>query len=176
MHPLEVEMTANARVAARSEGVERFVYCSVLHPLLRDVRHHRLKLDCEERLADSNLAWTIVQASRYMQHLLPIRPQVLKDGVHRMPFRTRARFSLVDLNDVAAAVALVVGDQRRLYASHELAGPEPLSQEDMAAITARVLGRPIPAEGLPLESMARDAPAKGLNADRMEQMRTMSAH
>jgi hypothetical protein len=46
----------------------------------------------------------------------------------------------------------------------------------MAAITARVLGRPIPAEGLPLESMARDAPAKGLNADRMEQMRTMSAH
>ena len=39
--------------SALARGVSRFVYYSVMHPLRRAVRHHRLKLDAEEALIES---------------------------------------------------------------------------------------------------------------------------
>ena len=64
-----------------------------MHPLLRDIRHHRLKLDTEQDIVESHLNWTIVQPARYMQHLVPIWSRVLEDGVHAMPFKMRFRTS-----------------------------------------------------------------------------------
>jgi uncharacterized protein YbjT (DUF2867 family) len=176
MHPEEVAITTGALEAAERNGLQHFVYYSVMHPLRRDVRHHRLKLDCEERIVSSHLNWTILQPSRYMQHLAPIWQQVKDQGIHRMPFNTAVRFSVVDLEDLARAVAVVVSEPRYFFGFFELAGPEALSQDDMAAIVSRVLGRPVRAEAIPLEQMARDAEAKGLSADRVEQMRVMNAH
>jgi len=176
MHPLEVEITTAMIGAAEAAGVGHFTYYSVMHPVRREVRHHRLKLECEERLVASRLAWTIVQPARYMQHLAPIWPKVAADGVHRMPFGTRARFSVVDLEDLAEAVARVSGAPGHAFATYELAGPEALSQEDMADVISRVIGRPVRAEAIPLDEMAADAAAKGLSEDRIAQMRLMNAH
>jgi uncharacterized protein YbjT (DUF2867 family) len=89
------------RVTSRSIDL----YCiRLLHPLLADVPHHNRKLQAERALVDSGLNYTILQPSRYMQHLTKIWKTVLATGVHSMPFDTRARFSLVDLADLAEAV------------------------------------------------------------------------
>ena len=40
-----------------------------MHPLRRNVRHHKLKLDCEEMLIESGLLYSIIQPIRYMQHV-----------------------------------------------------------------------------------------------------------
>ena len=176
MHPREREITARFRTAALRHGVEHFVYYSVMHPLLRDIRHHRLKLDTEQDIVESALTWTILQPARYMQHLAPIWPRVQETGVHAMPFSTTQRFSVVDLEDLAAATARVATEPGHEHACYELAGPEPLSQEDMAATIGRLLGREIRAAALSLEDMERGARAKGASDDRVAQMIAMNAH
>ena len=128
MHPNEVEITSRFIDAALSHDISRFVYYSVMHPLRRAVRHHRLKLDAEEALIESGLPYTIVQPMRYMQHLALIWNKVLETGVHAMPFNIDVRFNVADLRDLAEATAIVATSPGHLYATYELAGPEALSQ------------------------------------------------
>ncbi|MXW20576.1 MAG: NAD(P)H-binding protein [Gammaproteobacteria bacterium] len=176
MHPNEVEITSRFIDAALSHGVSRFVYYSVMHPLRRAVRHHRLKLDAEETLIESGLPYSIVQPMRYMQHLGLIWNKVLETGVHNMPFNIDVKFNVADLRDLAEATAIVATNPGHLYATYELAGPEPLSQRDMAAVISRVLGREIRAEALSLEQMEKNARAAGASDDRVTQMLTMNSH
>lgn len=176
MHPDELTITRSFVDAALAEGVDRFVYYSVMHPFRRDVRHHALKLDATEMIVDSGVPYTVLEPSRYMQHLEPIWAKVRDEGVHAMPFGVDKRFSVVDLLDLAETTAIVATEPGHLYASYELAGPEPLSQTEMAAIIGDVLGREVTARQVPLDEMAAAAAAKGLSEDRIAQMRTMNAH
>ena len=176
MHPQEREITASFIGAARAAGLAQFVYYSVMHPLRTDVRHHRLKLEAESLLVRSGLPYTIVQPMRYMQHLEPIWRQVREEGVHAMPFSTSVKFNVVDLADLAAAVARVTTGPGHLYATYELAGPEALSQDDMAATLAQLLGRPVRARAIPLDEMQDRARKAGASEDRIEQMTAMNRH
>ena len=58
-----------------------------------------------------------------------------------MPFSTEVRFNVVDLLDVAEAVAQIVLNPGHDFATYELAGPEALSQRDMAAVISDVIGK-----------------------------------
>jgi uncharacterized protein YbjT (DUF2867 family) len=176
MHPDEVGITRSFVDASLTHGVDRFVYYSVMHPFRRDVRHHSLKLDATEMIVDSGVDYTILEPSRYMQHLEPMWSKVRDEGVHAMPFGIDKRFSVVDLLDLAEATAIVATEPDHLYATYELAGPQPLSQSDMAATLSKVLGRPVEARQTPLDAMAEAAAARGVGADRIEQMRVMNAH
>ena len=176
MHPNEVEITGRFIKAARSHGLSRFVYYSVMHPLRRAVRHHRLKLDAEEELIESGLPYTIVQPIRYMQHLAMIWKKVLDTGVHAMPFNVDLKFNVADLRDLAEATAIAATQPGHLCATYELAGPEALSQRDMAAAISRVLGREIRAEAVSLQQVEKNARAAGASDDRVTQMLTMNEH
>ena len=48
----KTEITSRFIDSALSTCTSRFVYYSVMHPLRRAVRHHRLKLDAEEALIE----------------------------------------------------------------------------------------------------------------------------
>ena len=184
MHPDEKTLTANFIAAAQRQKLRHFAYYSVLQPLRREVRHHRLKLETEELLVESDLPYTILQPTRYMQHLENIWPVVTGQGVHGMPFGTRVRFNVADLADLAEAVARVIVESApgaarpgaHLFATYELAGPEALSQEDMARILSEVLARPVTARAVPLEEMRAKARTAGLGEDRIEQMTAMNRH
>ena len=176
MHPQEDAIGRTMIAQAIRQGVERFVLYSVLHPLLADVPHHDRKLEAERALVGSGIAYTILQPSRYMQHLLPIWKVVRATGVHSMPFGTSARFSLVDLDDLADAAARILIETGHEAATYELAGPEALSQDDMARILSLLLERPIRAQFKPLEEFRREAAAGGLPAERIDTMCRMNAH
>ena len=176
MHPDEVAMAGAFYDAARAGGCSHFLYYSVLHPVCREIRHHRLKLEVEEAVVNGPLPFTILQPARYMQHLEPMLVQVRDTGVHAMPFSTEVSFNVVDLADVAAVVATAVADPRLRAGCFELAGPEALSQRDMAATLARLLGRPVEARALPIATMRERAAKAGANADRIEQMAIMNGH
>lgn len=176
MHPDEKLITQHFVETAIGAGVGRFVYYSVMHPLRREVPHHARKLDTEELVIESGAPYTIVQPIRYMQHLEPIWKDVVGNGVHAMPFNTRVKFSVADLADLAAATAKVATETGHLYATYELAGPEPLSQDDMAAIISGVIGKPVTARQVPLDEMAAKAKAAGASELRIETMRKMNAH
>lgn len=176
MHPDEKLITGHFVQAALGAGVARFVYYSVMHPLRREVPHHARKLDTEEMVIESGVPYTIVQPIRYMQHLEPIWKDVIGAGVHAMPFNTRVKFSVADLADLAAAAAKVATEEGHVSATYELAGPEPLSQDDMAAIISGVIGKTVTARQIPLEEMAAKAKAAGASELRIETMRKMNAH
>lgn len=176
MHPKEVEISQRLLDAATRHGLKHFIYYSVMHPLRREVRHHRLKLDVEEAVIESGLPYTIVQPSRYMQHLVPIWPKVVNEGVHAMPFSTQKKFNVVDLRDLAAACAVVAFEDKHLFATYELAGPQPLSQVDMAETISRVIGKPVQAQPVSWDTLREKAKAAGANEDRIEQMLIMNKH
>jgi uncharacterized protein YbjT (DUF2867 family) len=176
MHPDEKTMTSHFVSAAKNAGVGRFIYYSVMHPLRREVRHHRLKLDTEEMLIESGLPYSIVQPMRYMQHLEPIWKKVMDDGVHAMPFNTHVKFNVVDLLDLAEATARITVEDGWLYGTFELAGPEPLSQADMADIITKVTGRLVEAAQVPISGLKEKARAGGASEDRVEQMVIMNEH
>ena len=93
-----------------------------------------------------------------------------------MPFNIDVKFNVADLRDLAEATAIVATQPGHLYATYELAGPEALSQRDMAEVISRVLGRRIRAEALSLEQMEKNARAAGASDDRVTQMLTMNQH
>ncbi|WP_394728707.1 SDR family oxidoreductase [Altererythrobacter sp. GH1-8] len=162
--------------ASLAAQVEHFIYYSVMHPLSRAIRHHRLKLEVEERLINSGLTHTILQPSRYMQHLESIWPRVTSEGVHAMPFDIDRKFNVVDLLDLADACAVVASDDLYHFGTYELAGPEALSQREMATIISDVIGKPVEASAVPIEEMKVKARAAGASDDRIEQMEIMNRH
>ena len=176
MSPNEVDITMNFVDASRASGVEQFVYYSVMHPLRRDVRHHSLKLDATEKLVESGVPYTVIEPARYMQHLELIWPKVVATGDFAMPFDVDKKFNVADLADLAEATASVATQPNHLYATYELAGPEALSQSEMAVICADILGREVTAREIPLADMAAAALARGLDPDRVAQMRIMNSH
>jgi len=176
MHPKEDVIARTLIDLCGDAGVERFVLYSVLHPILADVPHHDRKLQAERYLVDSDLPFTILQPGRYMQHLVPIWKSVLATGVHSMPFSVTSKFSLTDLADLADASARVMTEPGHEGATYELAGPQPLSQDDVAAILSELLSRPIRAQAKPTDQMRKEAEAAGVPAERINTMSQMNAH
>ena len=125
MSPDEVAIGQTVIAAAQSAGVEHFVYHSVLHPQTEAMPHHWLKLRVEEQLFESGLAYTILQPAAYLQNILAHWDQIVEQGVYPIPYAAETRLGMVDLEDVAAAAAIVLTEPGHEGATYELSGPEP---------------------------------------------------
>lgn len=169
MNPAEVELGRIALQAARAAGVSHFVYHSVLHPQTEKMPHHWHKLRVEELLFESGLDFTILQPAAYMQNILAGWQMIVSQGLYRVPYPVGTRLGLVDLEDVAAVAATILtGPEAHAGASYELAGPETLSQSEVAAVLSQSLGRPVRAEEIPLDEWAAGARAAGLDDYQVE--------
>jgi uncharacterized protein YbjT (DUF2867 family) len=160
--PDEVAIGQAAITAARSAGVEHFVYHSVLHPQTEAMPHHWQKLRVEEKLFESGLPYTILQPSAYMQNVLAHWEQILAQGVYPVPYALETRLGMVDLDDVAAAAAIILTQPGHAGATYELASAEALTQVEVAAILSRQLGRPVRAEVVSRQAWKERAQASGL--------------
>jgi len=154
--------------AARTAEVEHFVYHSVLHPQTEAMPHHWQKLRVEERLFESGLCYTILQPAAYMQNLLAHWDQILERGVYPVPYALETRLGMVDLEDVAAAAAVVLTEAGHAAATYELAGSEALTQVEVAAILSQKLGCPVHAEVVSREAWKRQARVSGLGDYQVE--------
>jgi uncharacterized protein YbjT (DUF2867 family) len=163
MNPDEVAIGQVVIAAARSAGIEHLVYHSVLHPQTEAMPHHWKKLRVEEKLIESGLAYTILQPAAYMQNVLAYWHQIMEQGIYPVLYAVEARLSLVDLEDVAEAAALVLTEPGHNNAIYELAGPETLSQVEVAVILSQQLGRRVQAQTVPLDEWERKARASGMN-------------
>jgi NAD(P)H dehydrogenase (quinone) len=140
-----VEIGDVAIAAAIAAGVDRFVFHSVLLPKVEAMPHHWLKQHVEQRLQASGLAFTILRPCAYMQNILPQFPLMVDHGRLEVPYNVDARFSLVDLPDVAAAAAAVILEPGHEGSTYELCGPEGISHRQMAGALGAALGRPVEA-------------------------------
>ena len=144
--PEEVAYARAVVAAAKAQGVTRFVYHSVLHPQIETMPHHWAKLRTEEMLFASGFDLTILQPTAYMQNIVGAWRGVTENGVFRVPYPVETRLSLVDLEDVAEAAALVLTQDGHAGATYELAGTAPLSQLEVASAIGAALRRDVRAE------------------------------
>ena len=158
LHPDEPAYVAVVLDAARSAGVRRVVYHSVVAPYVPDLPHHLGKARSEDLVRRSGLGWTLLQPCAYVQNLVPgllaAGPDGAPEPAVRVPYDPDRLFGLVDLVDVAAAAAVVLVDDGHVGATYELGGPRLVSARDVAVAAARVLGREVPVQRLPLETSA----------------------
>ena len=130
--------------------------------------HHWQKMRVEEHLFASGLASTILQPSAYMQNVLAWWDQIAEQGVYPVPYSVDTQLGIVDLDDVAAAAAVVLTQPGHAGAVYELAGPRALTQTEVAAILSQHLGHSVRAITVPLERWRRNARAAGLGDYQVE--------
>jgi len=154
--------------AARTAGVEHFIYHSVLHPQTEAMSHHWNKLRVEERLFESGLPSTILQPTAYMQNILAGWKTIAEEGVWRIPYPVETQLSLVDLEDVAEAAAIVLTQAGHAGATYELVGTSPMTQVEVTEALSQKLGRPVRAEAQSVEMWEQRARAGGMGDYQVE--------
>jgi len=133
---------------ARSAGIERIVYLSVIHAdVYVNVPHFAGKFAVERMIEQMGMAATILRPAYFIQNDLTIKEVVTGYGVYPMPVGDKG-LAMIDVRDIAEIAALEL--LRREQATQplpltriNLVGPETLTGADIAAVWSDVLGRPI---------------------------------
>ena len=171
--PHELPFAKAVVAAADACGTKRFVYHSVLHPQIEAMPHHWSKLRVEEMLFSSALDITILQPTAYMQNSLAEWDRMVGDGIYRVPYPIETRLSLVDLDDVAEAAALVLTKDGHSGATYELVGTPPLSQIEIAETFGHALDKTVRAEAESIENWAQRARSAGMDEHQLETLTRM---
>jgi NAD(P)H dehydrogenase (quinone) len=171
--PYEVAYAGAVIEAASAAGVRRLVYHSVLHPQVEAMPHHWNKMRVEEMLFASALDVTVLQPAAYIQNILAGWREIAEAGIYRVPYPVESRLSLVDLDDVAEAAALVLTQQGHGGATYELVGAAPLSQLEVAQALSEALDRPVRAVAEPIEDWEARARAAGMGEHQIETLLKM---
>ena len=133
---------------ARSAGIERIVYLSVIHPdIYVNVPHFAGKFAVERMIEQMDFKATILRPAYFIQNDLMIKDAITGYGVYPMPVGGKG-LAMIDVRDIAEIAALEL--LRREQAAQplplnriNLVGPETLTGADIAAIWSDVLSRPI---------------------------------
>lgn len=173
MHPDEIAIGEIAIAAAIEARVKHFVFHSVLHPQTEAMPHHWHKLRVEELLLASGLRFTILQPAAYMQNILQQWPAVKNEGIYRVPYDVETKIALIDLKDLASAAKTVLTAGGHHGAVYALAGPDLLSQLEIADIFSEVLGKPVRAEKIPPDVWKHQAQQAGLGNYQVETLLKM---
>jgi uncharacterized protein YbjT (DUF2867 family) len=144
--PDEAEIGKSMVDSAKRAGVRRFVFSSVIHPILSSLGNHAEKAPVEEALLTSGMDYTFLHPTVFFQNFTGAWPRIVETGVLAEPWSVDTRFSRVDYRDVAEAAAIALTEDRLLYGTFDLCAKGWLNRKDVAVIIGEVLGRAIKAE------------------------------
>lgn len=178
VNPNEVEIGQIAISAARSAKIEHFVYHSVLHSVLQDMPHHQKKLMVEQLVVDSGLPYTIIQPTVFMQNILESWKLLSESGIFRQKFFTtpETQMCMLDLEDLAEAVSIILTSPDYIGGTYELCGPENLSLSDMKAAMEQHFGREIKVETPQDEMFASQLKGLGVGEYQIKTLLKMFQH
>ncbi|CDZ33009.1 NmrA family protein [Neorhizobium galegae bv. officinalis] len=146
--PDEFTQALVALNVARSAGIERIVYVSVIHAdIYVNVPHFAGKFGVERMIEQMDFKATILRPAYFIQNDLMIKDAITGYGVYSMPVGDKG-LAMIDVRDIAEIAALEL--LRREQAAQplplsriNLVGPDTLTGTDIAAIWSDVLARPI---------------------------------
>jgi uncharacterized protein YbjT (DUF2867 family) len=155
--PRQVDLQGNENLiaAAAAAGVEHFILLSIHgaspnHPL----ELYRAKFMAEERLRASNLAWTIIRPTVFLELWAGIiRDSLTKSGAATVFGRGENPINFVSVRDVARFIQLAVVDHGLRGKTLEIGGPENLTLNALVEIVAASSGRPPRARHVPLMAL-----------------------
>ncbi len=168
--PNEAQIGESMVAAAKQAGVRRFVFSSVIHPILSALSNHAAKAPVEEAVLASDMEFTFLEPAMFFQNYAAAWPGVVKSGVYAEPWSAETRFTRVDYRDVAEVAALALTEDRLLFGTFELCAEGNLNREDVAALMSEVLGREIKAGNLSPKPPAPGGAAESPQAVAMKPM------
>ena len=149
--PGEAQVGQQFVEAARDAGVRRFVFSSVIHPVLSALSNHAAKAPVEESLLDSEMEWVFLQPALFYQNFAAGFSKMggfsdaVESGKYGEPWSAQTKFSRVDYRDVAEVAAIALTEDRLNYGTFELSAPGHLNRVEVAALMSEVAGKPIEA-------------------------------
>lgn len=141
--PNEAEIGKSMVDAAKQAGVRRFVFSSVIHPVISTLRNHIDKAPVEEAIIESDMEYVILQPAIFFQNMTQRWSEVLKTGTYGEPWSEETRFSRVDYRDVAEVAAIALTEDRLLYGTYQLCAEGNLNRKEIVALMSEVLGRKV---------------------------------
>ncbi len=146
--PDEFTQALIALNVARSAGIERIVYLSVIHAdVYVNVPHFAGKFGVERMIEQMGFKATILRPAYFIQNDLMVEDIITGYGTYPMPIGAKG-LAMIDARDIAEIAALEL--LRREQSAEPLAldrinlvGPQTLTGTDIAAIWSDVLARPI---------------------------------
>ncbi|NTF00087.1 NmrA/HSCARG family protein (plasmid) [Agrobacterium tumefaciens] len=146
--PDEFTQALIALNVARSAGIERIVYLSVIHPdVYVNVPHFAGKFGVERMIEQMGMNATILRPAYFIQNDLTIKDVITGYGVYPMPVGDKG-LAMIDVRDIAEIAAIELLQRERAAQPLptnriNLVGPDTLTGTDIAAIWSDVLGRQI---------------------------------
>lgn len=138
----ETQFGKNMIEAAKRASVRKFVFSSVIHPVL-SLPNHAAKAPVEEALVNSGMEFTILHPTMLYQNYAKSWLQIVETGVLSEPWSADTRFSRVDYRDIAEVAAIALTEDRLAYGTFELCAFGILSRYEVAALLSEVLKRTI---------------------------------
>jgi uncharacterized protein YbjT (DUF2867 family) len=165
--PNEANVGKSVVEAARQAGVRRFVFSSVIHPILSALENHAAKAPVEEAILTSGMEYSFLHPAVFFQNYSRSWPKVVKTGVLAEPWSIDSRFSHVDYRDVAEVAAIALTEDRLLSGTFELCAEGHLDRKEVAAIVGKVLGRDIKADRIDPQTAAGGAEEEAAGLKKM---------
>lgn len=150
--PDEFTQALIALNVARSAGIERIVYLSVIHAdVYVNVPHFAGKFGVERMIEQMDFKATILRPAYFIQNDLTIEDIITGYGTYPMPIGAKG-LAMIDARDIAEIAALELlrreqSEEPLAFDRINLVGPQTLTGTDIAAIWSDVLARPISYSG-----------------------------
>ncbi len=145
---LHFQATANVVAAAQQAGIDRYLHMSALEAQPAPVAaYHQTKLQAEELVKNSGLAYTIFRPSIIYgpdDGFINLFKQQL-ESLGMVPIIGDGRYHLqpVPVWQVAQGFALALEKPATANRSYDVGGPAPVSMNELIDILARVLGKKV---------------------------------
>ena len=132
--------------AARRASVRRFVFSSVIHPMIAELDNHIQKIPVEAAIVGSGMDFAILRPCHFYQTIIRTWPEIMRSGVFAEPFSEARRLSWVDYRDVAEVATIALTEDRLRNGTFDLCADGGYDRSDVVRIMAEVLDRPVAAE------------------------------
>jgi NAD(P)H dehydrogenase (quinone) len=153
----------NAIEAAKTAGVQRIVYTSVLHADRSTLPVAPEHVETEALLRDSGLAITLLRNGWYTENYLGDLAQAAQSGAIVAAVGD-GRVASAARDDYAAAAAKVLSTEGHEGAVYELTGDTAWTFDELAAAATEVLGRPVEYRSVTIDEHRAALEAAGLDA------------
>jgi uncharacterized protein YbjT (DUF2867 family) len=135
----ELNVVASAAQAGAGHVVKATSKASADSPIAR----RRWQAEIEAGLAASGIPHTLLRSNAYMQNVLALAPAIAATNSFGSA-AGQGRSGLVDARDVAAvATEIITSPAAHAGKTYWLTGPELVSNDDVAAVLSKLLGRTI---------------------------------
>ncbi len=155
------QATIGQRLVAQAgeAGVRRFVFSSVIHPVISSLPNHAGKAPVEEALVGSGLEYAILHPAVLYQNFARAWSDVQTNGVLAEPWSNNTRHNRVDYRDVAEVAATALMEDRLLNGTFELCADDALNRHEIVAMLSDILGQAVQARRIDPATLGAEADA-----------------